>query len=66
MDRSNHQSINPQDILNFIPDERFAQLAEEYAVDYEVKILTGRLMFTLLVLSILRFDILTQRRVSLE
>lgn len=66
MDRSNQQSINPQDILNFIPDERFAQLAEEYAVDYEVKILTGRLMFTLLVLSILRFDILTQRRVSLE
>ena len=59
MDRSNQQSINPQDILNFIPDERFAQLAEEYAVDYEVKILTGKLMFTLLVLSILRFDILT-------
>lgn len=55
----------PDYILTFIPDEKFIQLAEEFAIDYEVKVLTGKLIFILLILSILRFDILTQRRVSL-
>lgn len=66
MNKDNQQSNIPQYILNFIPDERFAQLSEEYAIDYEVKVLTGKLMFTLMILSILRFDLLTQRRISLE
>ena len=59
IEASNQQSINPQDILNFIPDERFQYNLQKRRADYEVKIPTGRLMFTLLVLSILRFDILT-------
>lgn len=54
------------DILKFIPEDRFIELARQTNADYEVKLLTGQRMFYLLTLCMLRFDVLTQRRVTYE
>lgn len=60
------QTFSIDDILKLIPEERFTQLSEQTNVDYEVKLLTGKRMFFLLTLCMLRFDVLTQRRVTYE
>lgn len=60
------KSYTIDDILKFIPEDRFAELARQTNADYEVKLLTGKRMFFLLTLCMLRFDVLTQRRVTYE
>ena len=60
------KSYTIDDILKFIPEARFAELANQTNADYEVKLLTGKRMFFLLTLCMLRFDVLTQRRVTYE
>ena len=62
----NKKSYTIDDILKFVPEDRFAELASQTNADYEVKLLTGKRMFFLLTLCMLRFDVLTQRRVTYE
>ena len=54
------------DILKFIPKNRILELAKLTNIDYEVKFMTGERMFYLLTLSMLRFDVMSQRRITYE
>jgi len=56
------QKISAIEIMNMIPDEELAKLAEDTKVDYCAKVLTGMRVFFLLVYAFMREDRLTQPR----
>ncbi|MBX0335632.1 hypothetical protein K3G39_20610, partial [Pontibacter sp. HSC-14F20] len=45
--------MKAKDLLAFIPDQDLSQLAAQTRVDHQVKKLSGRVMFQLLLLSLL-------------
>ena len=49
------------DLLQLIPDHFFEKIAEETNVDYQVKKLSGKLMFNLLLMGILQSERLSLR-----
>jgi len=58
------QKISAIEIMNMIPDEELAKLAEDTKVDYCAKVLTGMRVFFLLVYAFMREDRLTQRKIG--
>jgi len=56
------QKISAIEIMNMIPDEELAKLAEDTKADYCAKVLTGMRVFFLLVYAFMREDRLTQPR----
>jgi len=59
----NHK-ISLSEILRYIPDEELTVLARESRVDYCSKVLSGKLMFYLLIYGLLRVERLSQRGLS--
>ncbi len=59
----NHK-ISLSEILSYIPDAELMALARDTRVDYCSKVLSGKLMFYLLIYGLLRVDRLSQRGLS--
>ena len=56
-----NQKISLKDIIREIPDIELSRLSRESNIDYCTKVLTGKLMFYLLLYGMLRIDRLSQR-----
>lgn len=59
----NHK-ISLKEIIREVPDMELSRLSRESNVDYCTKVLTGKLMFYLLLYGMLRIDRLSQRGLS--
>ena len=53
METNNINGISVSDLLRLIPEDLLARLSAETKVDYQVKKLYGRNVFTLLLLSLI-------------